>query len=114
MLEDGRPDVRLGTPVAEVHQDGTRVEVVTQDGERFRARAAIAALPMNVLANIRFTPQLHSDKVAVSRARHAGAGVKVYVRVRGKLPTLAIFGAEAEPFSLNLLAKQRLTSEPER
>ncbi|MEN8181833.1 MAG: FAD-dependent oxidoreductase [Myxococcota bacterium] len=99
MVEDGRPEVRLATPVAEVAQDGTQVEITTQGGERFTARAAIAALPMNVLANIRFTPVLHPDKVAASRERHAGAGVKVYVRVRGELPPLAIFAAESEPFS---------------
>lgn len=99
MVEDGRPDVRLATPVAEVAQDGTRVEITTQRGERITARAAVAALPMNVLANIGFTPALHPDKVAASRARHAGAGVKVYVRVRGELPPLAIFAAESEPFS---------------
>ena len=99
MIEDGRPDVRLATPVAEVAQNGRQVEITTQGGERFTADAAIAALPMNVLANIRFAPALHSDKVAASRARHAGAGIKVYVRVRGELPSLAIFAAESEPFS---------------
>jgi monoamine oxidase len=99
MVEDGRPEIRLGSPVAEVAQDGTQVEITTQGGERFTARAAIAALPMNVLANIRFAPALDPDKVAASRARHAGAGVKVYVRVRGELPSLAIFATESEPFS---------------
>jgi monoamine oxidase len=99
MVEDGRPEIRLATPVAEVAQDGRQVEITTQSGERFTARAAIAALPMNVLANIRFVPVLHPDKVAASRARHAGAGVKVYVRVCGELPSLAIFATESEPFS---------------
>jgi monoamine oxidase len=99
MVEDGRPDVRLGMPVAQVVQDGTQVEVTTERGERIRARAVVAALPMNVLAKIRFTPELHPDKLAASRERHAGAGIKLYARVRGELPPLAIFAPESEPLS---------------
>lgn len=99
MIDDGRPDVRLATPVARVAQDGERVEVTTKRGERFTARAAIAALPMNVLADIDFSPPLQSAKVAASRERHAGAGSKVYIRVRGELPRLTLFAPESEPFA---------------
>ncbi len=99
MLEDGRPDVRLGAPVVQVTQNGEEVAVVTEAGERFRARAVVAALPLNVLAKIRFTPELHPDKVAASRERHAGAGIKLYARVRGELPPVAIFAPESEPLS---------------
>ena len=99
MLEDGRPDVRLGTPVARVTQDGDQVEVTTARGERFRARAVVAALPMNVLEKIRFSPALQPAKLAASRERHAGAGIKLYARVRGELPPLAIFAPESEPLS---------------
>jgi monoamine oxidase len=99
MVEDGDPDLRLATPVAEVAQDARKVEITSERGERFIARAAVAALPMNVLANVRFTPALHPDKLAASRERHAGAGVKVYVRVRGELPRIALFAGESEPFS---------------
>jgi len=99
MIEDGRPEVRLATPVAEVRQEGERVAILTQAGERFVARAVIAALPMNVLANIEFTPALHPDKVAASRERHAGAGVKVYIHVRDELPPISIFAPESEPLS---------------
>jgi monoamine oxidase len=99
MLADGRPDLRLATPVAEVSQSGEEVAILTERGERFTARAVIAALPMNVLSTIRFTPPLHPDKLAASRERHAGAGVKVYIRVRGKLPPLAIFADESQPLA---------------
>ncbi len=99
MIEDGRPDVRLGTPVARVLQDESGVEVLTEKGEQFTARAAIAALPMNVLSGIQFTPALHSAKLEASRQRHAGAGVKVYIRVRNELPPTAILAGESEPLS---------------
>lgn len=99
MIEDGRPDVRLATPVAEVRQEGERVLIRTQAGERFEARAVVAALPMNVLSSIEFNPALHSDKVAASRERHAAAGVKVYIHVREELPPIALFAPESEPLS---------------
>lgn len=99
MLEDGRPDVRLGAPVARVAQDGDKVNVTTERGERFRARAVVAALPMNVLEKIQFVPALRPAKLAASRERHAGAGIKLYARVRGELPPLAIFAPESEPLS---------------
>lgn len=99
MLDDGRPEVRLGAPVAEVAHDADGVGVTTEGGERFEARAALAALPMNVLANVRFTPALHPGKLAASRERHAGAGVKLYLRLAEPLSPLAIFAPESEPLS---------------
>jgi len=99
MLEDGRPDLRLGTPVAEVTESGDEVRIRTVGGETFTARAVIAALPQNVLSRIHFTPALHPDKVAASEQRHAGAGIKVYVKVRGELPPMVLFANESEPFS---------------
>lgn len=99
MIEDGRPDVRLATPVAEVRQDGEQVLIQSAGGERFSARAVISALPMNLLAKIEFTPALHPDKVAASRERHAAAGVKVYIQLRDELPPIAIFAPESEPLT---------------
>lgn len=100
MLEDGRPEVRLGAPVARVEQGSGVVRVITERGESFRARAAIAALPMNVLANIEFSPPLDPAKLAASRERHAGSGVKLYARVRGEVPSFAAFAPESEPLSM--------------
>jgi monoamine oxidase len=99
MVEDGRPDVRLGAPVAEVGQDEDRAVVRLETGERFEARAVIAALPMNVLANIRFSPALDPAKLAASRERHAGAGIKVYIHVRDALPSINILAGEGEPLN---------------
>ena len=96
---DGGAELRLGSPVASVVQDADGIEVRTRQGERIQARAAIAAVPMNVLASIEFGPALHPDKLAASRARHAGAGVKAYIKVSEDLPTTAIFAGESEPFS---------------
>lgn len=104
MLADVKADVRLQSPVARVAQAGDRVEVTTRSGETFRARAAIAALPINVLANIEFSPALAPAKVAASKERHAGAGVKAYVRVRGQVPNLLALAPETEPFTTIMTA----------
>ncbi len=99
MIADGRPDVRLATAVASVEQNDQQVRVSTQAGEHFQARAVIVALPMNVLSSIEFIPALAPEKLAASRERHAGAGVKGYVEVREPLPPIAIFAPEGEPLS---------------
>ncbi len=100
IVADGRPEVRLDSPVARIEQQGGEVRVTTAQGETFRARAVIAALPMNVLANVEFSPPLDPAKVAASRERHAGAGVKLYARVRGETPNFAAFAPESEPLQV--------------
>ncbi|MBI4538643.1 MAG: FAD-dependent oxidoreductase [Gemmatimonadetes bacterium] len=104
IVADGRPDVRHQSPVARVSQAADHVEVTTEGGETFRARAAIAALPMNVLANIEFSPALDPEKLAASKERHAGAGVKAYVRVRGNVPNLLALAPETEAFTTIMTA----------
>jgi len=99
MLADGRPDTRLATPVAEIVQNGEQVEVVTEDGERIRTRAVIAALPMNVLSKIRFSPDLDPEIRTASEERHSGSGVKVYIKLQEAIPPTSIFARETEPFS---------------
>ena len=104
MIADGQPDVRLQTPVIRVAQTGEQVDVTTAGGETVRARAVIAALPMNVLARIEFSPALDPLKVAASNERHAGAGVKGYIRVRGSVPRLLALAPESAPFSTIMTA----------
>jgi len=105
ILADGAPAVRLGTPVARVEQGGGEVRVISVQGERFRARAVIVALPMNVLASVEFTPALDSAKLSASQERHAGAGVKLYARVRGEVPNFVGFAPESEPLSMLFTAE---------
>lgn len=105
ILADGRPDVRLGTPVAGISQGPDGVRVTSTAGEEFLGRAAIAALPLNLLGSIAFTPALHPEKRAASRERHSGAGIKLYARVRGDVPRLAAFAPESEPLSMIFTAE---------
>ncbi|UMR29424.1 FAD-dependent oxidoreductase [Massilia sp. MB5] len=84
MLEDGKPEVRLSTPVRRIEDKGDRVIVTTQKGERIVARTAIVALPMNVLPSVEFSPPADPMVIEAGRLKHAGAGAKVYIKTRGK------------------------------
>ncbi|MNZ40178.1 Pseudooxynicotine oxidase [compost metagenome] len=86
MIDEGKPEVRLSTPVAKVEEQGKRVLITTQKGETIRAAAVIVAVPMNVLPRIAFTPALDPALVEAAKERHSGSGVKVFIRTKGKLP----------------------------
>ncbi|MGQ7819242.1 flavin monoamine oxidase family protein [Metapseudomonas furukawaii] len=86
MLDEGKPEVRLSTPVTKVEQQGERVLVTTQQGETLRAAAVIVAVPMNVLPRIAFSPALDPKLVEAAKEKHSGSGLKVFIRTKGKLP----------------------------
>jgi monoamine oxidase len=99
MIDDGRPEVRLGTAVSEIHDKGNFVEVVTSSGQKYKCRSTVVAVPMNVLANIKFYPGLSPLKLAASRQQHAGKGLKFYIRLRQNVGTVALFAGEGEPIN---------------
>lgn len=99
MLDDGRPDVKLGTPVKEVYDLGDHVKVVTSTGETFTCRSTICAVPMNVLSKIQFSPALGPQKTKASEENHAGSGSKFYIRVRQKVKPTLMLAAEQYPIS---------------
>jgi monoamine oxidase len=86
MVADGRPDVRLSSPVAAVDQDGDGATVSTRDGQTFSARAVVVTVPLNALRAVEFRPALSSGKQEAVAEGQASRGVKVWIRVRGELP----------------------------
>ncbi len=99
MLDDGRPDVELGTPVKEVHDLGDHVKIVTSTGKTFTCRSTISAVPMNVLSTIQFSPALSPQKIKASEEGHAGSGVKFYIRIRQNVEPTFMLASEEEPIS---------------
>lgn len=85
MVADGKPDVRLNTPVKKVEDLGTYTRVTTEAGESISAAAVIVTVPMNVLPYIEFSPALDPRVVAAGKEQHAGRGCKVIARVKGKV-----------------------------
>jgi pseudooxynicotine dehydrogenase len=85
MVEDGKPEIRLATVVKSVEDRGDHVVVTAASGQRFTAAAVIVGLPMNVVQNVQFTPPLDPLVVEAGREKHAGAGVKLLIKVNGRL-----------------------------
>ncbi len=83
MQAETQADVRLGTPVRRVAQDATGVSVVTAAGAELRARAVISTVPLNVLKDLEWQPQLAEAQLAASRETHAGCGTKVHALLEG-------------------------------
>ena len=81
---DGSPEIRLEAPVTRVEQTGSGVTVVLRDGEALQARAAVVAAPLNTWTSIDFDPPLSEAKRELAARGHAGHGLKVIVRVRGR------------------------------
>lgn len=83
ILAEGKPEVRLGTPVKRVTDAGDRVTVITTRGEELSARALISTVPLNVLKDVEWQPALVEAKLAASRETHAGHGTKFHVLLEG-------------------------------
>ncbi|WVT76330.1 NAD(P)/FAD-dependent oxidoreductase (plasmid) [Sinorhizobium chiapasense] len=81
LIEDGKPEVKLSTAVKEIRQDGDGVEVTVESGEKYRAKRAICAVPLNTLSKVKFDPPLMEAKSTASEQRHTGAGLKFYFTI---------------------------------
>ena len=99
MQAESRAVLKLETPVVAVTQQDESVSVVTRDGAKFVARAAIVAVPLNCLVDIAFSPPISPAKQRVSRARHTGSGTKVYARIKGPLPVFLGHGTYDLPLN---------------
>lgn len=109
MLQESKADVRLGAPVQAVRADAGGVLVTLQIGTQLRARAAVVAVPLNVLQTIDFQPALSPAKAEAARIGHLGRGMKVDIHIEGALPhnTMA-FSAYGQP--LNFLMTEAVGS----
>ena len=99
MLEDGKPEVRLSTPVKQVEDLGDNVRITTNRGETITAGAVIVALPMNVLPDVTFNPPLDGKVIEAGRIGHTGQGVKVYAKAKGKLGKIFTMAESDHPIS---------------
>lgn len=100
IVADGGFDVRLSTVISEVRQSASGVTLVTETGERIQAPHVVMALPVNTLGAIDFQPALLPGKQAMARERHAGAGHKAYVKVKGELGSVMLYAPDSEPLNL--------------
>jgi monoamine oxidase len=85
ILADARAEVRLSTPVKSVRQTDGAVVVTTEEGESVSARAVVVTVPLNVLGSVEFSPPLSAGKRAIASEGHVGTGVKLHIKVRGRV-----------------------------
>ena len=71
-------DVRLGRVVREVEQDDRGVTVGTSNGERWRARRAVMALPPTLAGRLVHRPLLPALRDQLTQRTPAGSVIKVY------------------------------------
>ena len=90
MAADGDFATRFDAPVANVEHDASEVAVRLRDGTELVARAAVIAVPLNVLGAIAFSPALSGSKRQPVEAGQASHGVKVWARARGEVDRLVI------------------------
>lgn len=90
MVTEAPVEVRLGTPVTAVRDEGEQVRVTTRTGELFSASTVVMAVPVNLWPTIDFSPGLPQAHTA---AAAAGMGVPHSVKL-----SLHLKGGPAERF----------------
>lgn len=99
LVADGRPEVRTSTPVAAVEQFGAQVTVVTRDGGRHTASAAVVAVPLNTLNAIDFSPGLDQTVRSAGERGQASRGIKLWARVRGEFDPFYLMAPDQYPIT---------------
>ncbi len=96
---DSRARVQLNSVVEQVLEKADGVQVRTADGQRLNARQVIIAAPLNTLGSIAFSPALSPGLMQVSQQRHAAQGIKVWIKVKGHVDTLAAMANHDAPLN---------------
>lgn len=79
----GNLSYRFSTPVQHISDKDGAITVTTRSGSSFKARKVVCAVPLNVLADIQFSPLLPSLKVQASREGSTNHCNKVHFDVAG-------------------------------
>lgn len=82
-------DIRMNAAVSAIEDRGDHVRVKTNDGQTFRASAVVSTLPMNVIADVQFKPELPDAVRSAAQERHPGKGGKFFLKVDGQIGNVA-------------------------
>lgn len=98
-------EIRLGAVVASVEQQtdasGAPFAIVRcTDGTEVRARRVVSTLPINAIDGIDWRPGLPEAWRRANRERVASRGLKVWVKVRGRVPRFFAYGSQRHPISV--------------
>ncbi|MFL0362732.1 flavin monoamine oxidase family protein [Pseudobacillus sp. 179-B 2D1 NHS] len=92
-------DIQLSVAVASIDHTGDYVEVHTEDGQCYEARAVIVTAPLATLDNIQFRPELSKEKQAFINEKQVSKGVKVWARVRGEMEPFVAYAPSEYPLN---------------
>lgn len=85
IFNDGSAELRLSTPIATVEKTQDGHKLITRGGDEYTATAVIAAIPINTVNNIEFSPALADEIQEFSREKQSTSdGAKLWVKVRGE------------------------------
>jgi len=95
MIETSSAALHLGAEVQSIQQFRSDVLAGCANGDGYRAKAAVIALPLNVLNSIRFAPSLGRRKADAVALGHGGRAFKVWIKAQGpQIGTLATGGLD--------------------
>lgn len=83
MITASGAKLQLGFPVVRITSGVDGVTVTSRDGRVLRARAAIVAVPANILKDIDFGDALSPQQQAGAARGHDGRAVKLWLRLTG-------------------------------
>jgi monoamine oxidase len=83
MIDASGATLHLKSEVHSIQQFRSDVSAVCTNGESYRARAAVIAVPLNVLKAIRFAPSLQRRKNDAMASGHGGRSFKIWIKARG-------------------------------
>lgn len=84
--------VLLADPAERLSVNAQGATLITASGQRLQADAALVAMPVNALEQIRFDPPLTGPADRLRRSGHIGRAVKLLVRARGVVPGILVTG----------------------
>jgi monoamine oxidase len=92
MIESSGALLRLNREVKSIQQFRRHVLASCANGESYEARLAIVAVPLNVLAHIRFAPALSRRKAEAAARGHGGRSFKIWIKAEGPAPGTLVTG----------------------
>jgi monoamine oxidase len=93
MIETSGAALRFDAEVVSVQQFRSDVLMSCKNGDAYRAKAAVVAVPLNVLNTIRFAPSLAPRKAQAAAFGHGGRSFKLWIKAHGpQIGTLATGG----------------------
>ncbi|KAF3401704.1 Pseudooxynicotine oxidase [Penicillium rolfsii] len=91
ILSESTAELRLSTPVAAIQDHGSMVSITTRAGQKLLVRAAVVAVPVNTLVDIKITPSLPLPVAQMIKQKNPVMASKIWARVRGEIEGFAAF-----------------------